>query len=82
MLGRTLVRSEENECFYFVPVGTAPQKTEKVRRMSRAYFVNRKILSAKWSQSLLHFMEKHHPVLVKAYGEPVLDRPSRSLLAP
>ena len=77
MVGRTLVWSEDEGCFYFVPVGKAPRKTEKKRRMSRHYFVNRKQLSQKWSKDLHAFMESHYPILVAKYGEPALDPPAR-----
>ena len=77
VLGRTLVWNEEERCYYFVPVGKAPRKTEKQRRMSRHYFVNRKVLSQKWSKDLQEIMEKQYPILVAEYGEPVLDPPAR-----
>lgn len=49
--------------------------------MSRHYFVARKVLSAKWSWSLLEFFEEHYPALLKKYGYgaegPALTPPAR-----
>ena len=81
VLNRNLVWSEAEKSFFFTPVGKAPTKTAKSRRMKRSFFVSRKALSTEWSVELLAFMKNHYAVLMESLGlpedGPVLKPPAR-----
>lgn len=51
-------------------LGVAPRKSEKQRRLSRHYFVARKMLSVAWSQAFDIHMRDHFPLLMSSFGLP------------
>ncbi|CAJ1393997.1 unnamed protein product, partial [Effrenium voratum] len=69
VLHRTLRWSRKNDTFEFVPAGVAPTKTEKAKRMSKGYFVAKKLLSKEWTRMFLQFMETDQPHLVRVHGQ-------------
>ena len=62
-------------------LGVAPRKSEKQRRLSRHYFVARKMPSVAWSQAFDIHMRDHFPLLMFSFGLPAtgpeLEPPAR-----
>ena len=62
-------------------LGVAPRKSEKQRRLSRHYFVARKMPSVAWSQAFDTHMRDHFPLLMSSFGLPAtgpeLEPPAR-----
>lgn len=68
MLNRTLYLDEDSGCYFFAPAGLAPVKTERVKRLSRNFFVARKFLSKRWTKEFDQFMASDFLVIVRSQG--------------